>query len=70
MAPKTSNLVALLLSFFLLFVSSQVVVADAKRHQLNKLRLDCVSFPYPPPPPPVAPPIYVPPSRSPKGKGP
>ncbi|XP_010477563.1 PREDICTED: uncharacterized protein LOC104756640 [Camelina sativa] len=70
MAAKTSNSVALLLSLFLLllFVSSQVGVAKANRHLRNKLRLDCdynLS-----PPPPMAPPIFVPPSRSSKGRGP
>ncbi|CAH8253256.1 unnamed protein product [Arabidopsis lyrata] len=74
MAAKTSNLVALLLSLFLLLLfvsSSQVGVAEAKRHLSNKLRLDCVSDPSPPPPRrSMAPPIFLPPSRSHKGKGP
>ncbi|CAL9215985.1 unnamed protein product [Arabidopsis halleri] len=73
MAEKTPNFVALLLSLFLLllFVSSQVGVAEAKHHHLsNKLRLDCVSDPSPPPPRSMAPPIFLPPSRSHKGKGP
>ncbi|XP_019091228.1 PREDICTED: uncharacterized protein LOC104741001 [Camelina sativa] len=70
MAVKTSNSVALLLSLFLLilFVPSQVGVAEANRHLRKNLRLDCdynLS-----PPPNMAPPIFVPPSRSSKGKGP
>ncbi|CAH8278357.1 unnamed protein product [Arabidopsis lyrata] len=75
MATKTSNLVPLLLSLFilLLFTLSQVRLAQAKRlQQRNELRLDCV--PLPPPPPPlrriVKPPIASFPSKSPKDKGP
>ncbi|XP_019099154.1 PREDICTED: uncharacterized protein LOC109132247 [Camelina sativa] len=70
MAAKTSNSVALLLSLFLLllFVSSQVVVAEANRHLRNNLRLDC-DYNISPPPPNMAPPIFVPPSRSSKGRG-
>ncbi|KFK31633.1 hypothetical protein AALP_AA6G138400 [Arabis alpina] len=71
MAAKTSDFVSLLQSLFilLLFVSSQVGVSEARRFQRNKLSLDCVTFP--PPPPPIArPPIFLPPSKSPKGKGP
>ncbi|KAG7604918.1 hypothetical protein AtNW77_Chr5g0127911 [Arabidopsis thaliana] len=75
MATKTSNLGHLLLSLFilLLFILSQVGVAQAKRlQQRNKLRLDCV--PLPPPPPPlrriVTPPIASFHSASPKDKGP
>ncbi|KFK22809.1 hypothetical protein AALP_AAs58725U000100 [Arabis alpina] len=52
-----------------LFVSSQVGLAEAKHHQRNKLLLDCVPL-APPPPRHVAPPIYVPPSRSRRGRGP
>ncbi|KAF8114814.1 hypothetical protein N665_0033s0006 [Sinapis alba] len=58
MATKISNSVALLLSLFLLllFVSSQVGVAEAKRNYRNM-------SPHKPPP------IYVPSSKSRRGKG-
>ncbi|KAL1220024.1 Serine rich endogenous peptide 5 [Cardamine amara subsp. amara] len=75
MALKTSNSVSLLLSLFILlvFISSQVGVADAKRlQQRNEIGLDCAPLLPPPPPPPRIgfPPIVVPPSKSRKGKGP
>ncbi|CAH2046475.1 unnamed protein product [Thlaspi arvense] len=73
MVTKTSSFVSLLLSLFilLLLVSSQVGVIEAKRRQQgNELSLDCVPLPPPPPPPIARPPIFLPPSKSPKGKGP
>ncbi|CAH2079570.1 unnamed protein product [Thlaspi arvense] len=64
MATKTSHLVSLVLSLILLllFVSSQVGLAEAKRYQ----RKMSPSPPMPPPPPR----FYVPPSKSRRGKGP
>ncbi|VYS46937.1 unnamed protein product [Arabidopsis thaliana] len=69
MATKASNLVVFLLSLLLLFllISFQVGVADATRNkpgQGQEQRLD-----YDNPRPPTAP-IYLPPSKSRKGKGP
>ncbi|CAH8253255.1 unnamed protein product [Arabidopsis lyrata] len=64
MATKASNLVVFLLSLLLLLllISFQVGVADAKRNKRHDQLLDY-------PRPPTAP-IYLPPSKSRKGKGP
>ncbi|XP_023645478.1 uncharacterized protein LOC111832566 [Capsella rubella] len=65
MATKISQLVVFLLSLLLLLslIFSQVGVADAKRNQPGQeQRLDYGR-------PPTAP-IYLPPSKSRKGKGP
>ncbi|CAL9215984.1 unnamed protein product [Arabidopsis halleri] len=64
MATKASHLVVFLLSLLLLLllISFQVGVADAKRNKRQDQLLDY-------PRPPTAP-IYLPPSKSRKGKGP
>ncbi|XP_020869024.1 uncharacterized protein LOC9326604 isoform X1 [Arabidopsis lyrata subsp. lyrata] len=65
MATKASNLVVFLLSLLLLLllISFQVGVADAKRNKPGHDQL--LDYPRPP-----TAPIYLPPSKSRKGKGP
>ncbi|CAN8267566.1 unnamed protein product [Cochlearia groenlandica] len=74
MLMKTSNFFFRLLSLFImvLFISSQVKVAEStSRQQGNEVRLDCVPLPPPPPPPgQFPPPTFAYHSNSSKGKGP